>query len=161
MSLGQWGYVAAFLDGEGSALLVKRNCRHGGTSIRIEPRIVFNNTYHEALTVIKGIIDCGWICQEKRPKYRRQACYSLVVTNFRDIIHIIEKCFAFLVIKKKHAQLMKEFCEIRLKKMENGTTHGHPRGISSFGKRELEIYEEIKELNRRYYLPNGKKVECK
>jgi len=149
-----WGYVAGFLDADGSLTLMKRLNRNKRTS-RLEPRITFHNSCKPALEQIQKIIGCGWVSLDKRKhKYRKKCMYTLTVTNFKDISRILCHCLPYLVVKKDRARLLLNFCRIRLAKAD--LTHKHPWNTTSYGEEELNIFKEMKRLNKR--MPDGKLV---
>ena len=89
------GYVAAFLDGEGSILFnqVKR-----GTYIRC----VFTNTHEEVLLMIQRRLGFGTILKKQRREGWKQ-CFFLYVNSFDDSERLLRLIRPYLVIKAAKA----------------------------------------------------------
>lgn len=90
------GYVAAFLDGEGSILFnqVKR-----GTYIRC----VFTNTHEEVLLLMQKRLGFGTVLKKKRPHEKWKQCFFLYVNSFDDSERLLRLIRPYLIIKAAKA----------------------------------------------------------
>jgi len=69
----------------------------------------------------------------------RKPVYTIAIRKHKEVIFLLEKIIPFLPIKVERALLLKEFCISRSKKSKH----------SPYSQRELEIFEELKRLNKR------------
>jgi hypothetical protein len=60
------------------------------------------------------------------------------IQRLGDILSVLKRVYPFLHLKKRQAELMIEFCELRLS-----------RGKAKYSERELEIQRELHVSNRR------------
>jgi hypothetical protein len=127
------GYIAGFVDGEGCF----RFHYDKGSSYR--PEIVIVNTNKEVLKWIKNKIG-GRLDSEKRYNNKWKALHRLVVGSIKNVYFLLKKLEPHLKVKRKQANLMLKFCELRL----NCNSHGEP-----YTERELQIINEMKALNKK------------
>lgn len=158
------GYVAGFLDGEGTITLMKRDGRYHAANYTdrsyYEPRVAFCNTNKDSLLKIKDIIKTGRvICEHTRhEKYNHLLMYSLTLGDFHGIIDTLTLCLPHLVIKQKQAQVMLDFCNLRLEKHARANLipklykfKGKRMPILVYGDEERRMFEQIRLLNSRQY----------
>ena len=140
----QKGYLSAFLDGEGG-IQVTRSTRKGREyTIALHPTVYFTNTNLEAIQSLRDWLSCGTIVR-RVDKIHEKDSYILHVTGTRNILALLKVVRPYLIIKKRQADLLIEYCESRL---------GHYRGGDRrYNTRELEIYTELKRIN----MKGGKK----
>jgi transcriptional regulator with XRE-family HTH domain len=89
------GYVAAFLDGEGSIIF---NQVRRGTYIRC----VFTNTHEEVLLMMQKRLGFGTVLKKKRRENWKQ-CFFLYVNSFDDSERLLRLIRPYLVIKAAKA----------------------------------------------------------
>lgn len=123
-------YIAGLFDGEGSILLSKH----------YKPWIAMETTSFEVLSWLdkelglKGayIYKCPHRNTNAKPKR------ALRIGKFKNIEQLLIHLMPFLIIKKRQAQLLLEFVQLRLKADKFTRTS-----------REDEIFLELKQLNKR------------
>lgn len=109
------------------------------------PNLGISNTDFEGLENFKKIVKLGRISKveyRKNPRAKPQKLWN--IRNYRGITFILQRISQFLPSEKdrKLAALLLEFCQIRI--------HKHDSNLDlSYGKREHEIYREMKKLNRK------------
>lgn len=89
------GYVAAFLDGEGSIIF---NKVRGNSYIRC----LFTNTHEEVLISIQQRLGFGSI-QKRKLRNGWKQCFVLCVSNFEDTERLLRLIRPYLIIKAEKA----------------------------------------------------------
>jgi len=139
-----WSYIAGFIDGEGNiGLLHRRNTK------RIEPYLKLINSNREVLEEIRKFVGFGTVRLNNKGGFKPnwRDTYVLIFSRRDHIKTILMNCINDLIVKRKQAELMLKFIEIREKKHKMGSPlKGKPRGSSTFDE-EFKIYEEMKSLN--------------
>jgi len=134
-------YLAGVIDGEGSITINK------GSRGLLRPRIDICSTSKEFLEYLLSImrkhgIDTGYFMQERNVPKNHKRAYHLIWDTQKNVVKILDKIFPYLYLKRRQAEIVIAFCKSRL---ENGQKR--------FGKRyseyELNLYHQIRELNRR------------
>jgi hypothetical protein len=146
-------YLAGLFDGEGTIGLYKHKGDYG-RGWNFEPMIRISNTNKEALKRIQE--EFGGYYREKKFKDMntnwKTPCEWNFTTKLTSIKPFLESLYPFLIIKKKQAGLMIEFCDIRIpmkrKRTENGKFFATGYQYE-YTPRMDEIYEELKLLNKR------------
>jgi hypothetical protein len=140
-----WAYIAGAIDGEGCITVASRK-RKGHNIPTFEPKIIITNTsrrwLEEMKTLIPGCITVS--AYAGKGKYRRN-CYHLVVANMRVLKEVLKELIPHLVLKKRQAELMLKYIELRESKRSR---KGLRRTQSTFSEEELNIVKEIWRLNR-------------
>jgi len=72
-------------------------------------------------------------------------CYTLTLNCQGKIIKELEDILPYLKVKKKQAELLLEYCISRYEKVQKDPAHKK----CSFSKKEIEIYEKLRKLNRK------------
>ena len=118
----QKAYLAGIIDGEGSLTIVKNK------SGKLWPILSITQKNPQLLYWIKNTIGHGYICRRKRDIYhfylRRQ---SLI----KDLLGLIKP---YLILKRKQAEILIQFCENRLKNRY-------------YTKQDFDLEKKIKEAN--------------
>jgi hypothetical protein len=128
------GYLAGFLDGEGSIGFTYRKDRHGYT-----PTVIFSNSDKSVLEWIRNRIG-GILTRESRRNPHHKDGYKLYFRSRADILPLLRTLLPHLKVKKKQAELMIQFCESRL----NRKVQNSPLTVE-----ELKIIKEVSKLNKR------------
>ena len=128
-------YLAGLLDGDGSVTL-RRQGHHNTYS----PEITITSKDRNFLEEIRRRINGGKI-RRITDKRRPSPIYHLYFEKIRDCLTLASKLKKYAILKKRHLELLEEYCKIRL------TRPVWER--LKFSDREREIYEEIKKLNYR------------
>ena len=108
------GYIAGFLDGEGSICIHKHNTIHYRLSI------IFYNSH-------KGVID--WLekklgyksikrsIDKRRDKLHTKDNYAVYIRKNSDSLNFLKDCLNYLIVKKKQAKNAIEFLEAVLNRV--------------------------------------------
>ena len=129
--------IAWTIATDGHISLIKHKCR-SYLGFLLKPRIAVTNTESELINKLEKMVG-GSKTQyyKKNPKWKNGL--RLQITSLKDVKYLLEKILPHLPIKRKRAKLLLEFCNSRLQRGK----HTH------YSKRELEIFKEMKELNKR------------
>lgn len=135
----QLAYLAGILDGEGSIYI---QSRIRNNSINYFPRFQVVNTNQDLLNWIKEIFG-GTVYEKPRkhlnPKWKMQYEWF---SNREQLDKILPLLVPFLIIKKKHAEIMLEFRKTFLTR----ETYKVPKETNEFRK---DCLEKLKALNKR------------
>lgn len=144
----EMGYLVGMIDGEGSITLVLDHRRKTGSYYR--PSIYIANTNMEIINYVKKLLgDFGRIgFLDKRKK---RIVYGITINRFHNAYVVLSKVTPFLKGKKKQAELMLEFINMRKRWTREIIRDEKGRIVRTRGwkttKREQEIYKEIHSLN--------------
>lgn len=135
---GEKGYIAGYLDGEGTITLLWKKSREGhGYS----PMVLFTNTNQESMEWIRAKIGGNLIVFKKvRDNKKWRTLYTLRTGSVLHIQQLLKMLLPYLIIKRKHAELMLEFCNSRA----NGSS-GRNHGYTST---DIDIFNRFAELRR-------------
>lgn len=98
------GYIAGFLDGEGSIIICRSRLRKGKFYEGVQLRVSITNTNVEVLLLLKQEFG-GTILKRKTPKpFQRKDTYDWVVTH-QKAAKFLRKIVPYLIIKKQQALL--------------------------------------------------------
>ena len=141
LSLQQRGYLAAFLDGEGGIQITKSFRKGRRRRLSLHPVVYFTNSNLHVIRTIKTWLGAGAIIvARQREGYRPQ--YVLHITGVRNIRRLLRSILPFLIVKRKQAELMLEFCGSRERpKIGEGR---------KFTQREIRLYRGLKNLNLKH-----------
>lgn len=144
-----WNYISGFTDGEGSLCIYytnPRKYRRGGFQLR--PQISIANTNKNILIEMQKYINnfgiTSYIQSRRRKSLKHKTGYTLVISN-------IPGCYLFtsavnLKIKRRHQKLFKRFLALRFDKL---LINNWRRDICLYDKKELSLYAQLKEVNKR------------
>jgi len=128
LTMVQRAYIAGLIDGEGYiSLCYRKRVRDTVTHNCLHPSVEISNTKKQ-LSIY---------CQKQKGKWN--AAYRLHISAVNDVYELLKQITPFLIIKKKQAILLMQFCEIRLSS----------RLGDGFSQRELDIYKKLRKLNKR------------
>lgn len=137
-------WLAGFIDGEGAIYIdkVKRNTIYFYPEYH--PVLQVSNTYLPVMKALelKGF---GHLHTLFFNDDRRKTAYWIRMCKLQELRDFLPKLIPFLRVKKKQAVLLLEYVESRFKKFHLARRDEN-RGYS---KRELEIYQELRKLNRK------------
>jgi hypothetical protein len=100
-----WDYLAGFLDGEGSIIIVPPRIR-----------LYISNTNLEILEEIKNFVKCGNIYSPIRKNKKWAKQYGFAIGNHKDVLKILKNLQDKLFIKRK-------LCDNAIKYIENKRWH--------------------------------------
>ncbi len=144
-----WAWLAGFIDGEGYIGIVRHRKRadsQQSDTWQYHPWVIVTNTDISILDYLESVVS-----SQKRAPLGRTAGhklgYQVKVSKFKEVTRLLTGVYPFLRMKKKQAELLMKFCELR-----NGVkiiTGRGSRGSSSFGENEEKIYLQLRKLNKR------------
>lgn len=132
-------YLAGIIDGEGSIMLEQQS---GGRPYYVPKVAVYNTNYRLMewlLSVIEPIPRCITRSTIRR-KSHWKISYQMDVRGVGSVYSLLVKVEPFLKLKDENARLLIEYCEGRI---------GKRKRSGKVSEREKEIYQRIRELNRR------------
>ena len=134
--------VATWIDTEGSVALLKNNNS-------LVPYVDFSNT-SEALVkrFIRDSNAKGSFEEIKRNK-RAKICYRFRIYKHNEVKQLLESITPFLIARKQQAELLLDYCDLRL--INPG---------SRLTEKEWEIYSKLKNLNKRGARKEEEEKKC-
>jgi DNA-binding CsgD family transcriptional regulator len=141
-NIPEWlkGYVAGMLDGEGTISIVKAT-RNDRKEPHWKPLVMITNTNREALEFIVREVG-GFRFHNKKGttgKNSKKPVYRIIMVKHKDVLVLLEMLLPYLMIKRRQAELVIEFCKSRLSKPNH----------APYDDKEKEIIDEVKRLNKR------------
>jgi hypothetical protein len=145
-----WAYLAGVVDSDGCITVVSRK-RKGHYIPTFEPRIIIANESREWLEEIKAMMP-GYVTisayagtKVTEGKVYRKNYYHLTVANMQTLKKVLNELLPHLVLKKRQAELMLKYIELRESKRSR---KGLRRTQSTISEEELNIVKEIWRLNK-------------
>lgn len=130
-------WLGGFSDGEGSFYIT----RHGKG---LDPVYCLTNTNPEMLSLVQELFPFVRVYLRKREEESNQKdTYQVSITNRSQLIEVLNDLIPYLVLKKRQATLLLEYCK-RRNEMKKVGNEKRP-----LGKEEWIIYERLKSLNRK------------
>ena len=140
----EWSYLAGLLDGEGTFTI--STLHPTGYPAYNFRDIYIANTNIDVMNWLKERLDGSIRVSRESPDRNTKTLYKWH-PSAKQHEYIIRNTFPFLVIKKKHAQLLMEFIE--LKKKQNAWGRGR-NGLTEQERAERNtILEKVSILNQR------------
>lgn len=133
-------YIAGFIDGEGSFMLLRdKNNR------TYRPRCIISNTDIDVLRAIKYTfrlwdIKCN-IHIQYSASVRYKQCYVLQVVERTSLYNLCLILQPHLTIKQRRAEIIMRYIELRRDEGIRGRVHE---------REEQELFDELKQLNKRW-----------
>jgi len=146
-----FAYIAGFIDGEGSIGLTKMHQKYEGKEydkIVYYPRLTISNTNKVALEWIQRVLGGGHIHVSRQKgkimgKWPKKGDVFYFAMYKRDmLITVLTKIIPFLHVKKKHAELLLEWC------LSRSMRGAKPHKKLPYSNREMEVYERLYQLNK-------------
>lgn len=142
-------YLAGIIDGEGTLTVThwdrKRRGKKKGIIKYLTPRLTISNTsmilMNESRRILEEIccVNVSKSNHVKKQKKHYKQCYQFAVSGKPNILKVVNLILPYLKVKKKHGELLKEFCEL---------PDRSPNNIGLlYPKRAYELAEEIRGLN--------------
>ena len=144
------GYIAGLIDGEGT---ISFSFQSGArklksltiTSSTMRPYIEIGNTNSECLEFVKNRLGFGKIRMKLPRKSDWSASWTYGVHDLRQVATLLSLVMQYLIIKKRVADLVYEYCLSRL-----FTVHPRPPFANKwYSDREIEIAKEVKALQQK------------
>jgi hypothetical protein len=141
--LAEWqnGYMAAFLDGEGSIQLYGVRKREGRNHHRLQvmAAVELTNTNRKVLETI-----AAWV-GARQPVFKNGSlaryCYKLAMRNNRVLLWFLEQTLPYLIIKREKAEIVRDYLKIRVSKTSDG-----PASQARYGPEEFQLLEKFEKL---------------
>lgn len=130
-----WSYLAAMIDGEGSVMFKRLQKKSENTPV-LTPVIGVYNTYELVIRMIHAFAQCGNVTVGKRPNPKHKTIYAWTIYNHKDAQYVLGNVLPLLIIKKRQAELVVEFCLSRKGKH------------SKYTEDEIAMVDEVKLLNK-------------
>lgn len=136
VKIAQAAYLAGLVDGEGTISL--RTVRHPERrrKIVINPYVAIYNCVPEVLYWIHKTTELGHIRQRCPTKHQRKPVYEWITRSLVDCARISRTVLPYLIIKRRQAELLLEFCENRAL-------------WTTYTDHELTIVDKMRALNKR------------
>jgi len=119
-------YIAGLIDGEGSILVTKR----------IRPAITVTNTNKDIIFWLGEKLGGDEHISSRSKGRKRKTVWRWGTTKILHIKDILENILPYLRIKKRHAELLLQFCNLKI--------NGEPDN-----EKFLIIFEKLKKLNQK------------
>jgi hypothetical protein len=126
-------YIAGIIDGEGHIGMVK-------TQDGYDPVVSVANTSKELIDWIMNKVPTGALTTHqhlRKPNWKIGYVYT--ISSYADIVELLQKVLRYLIVKRRQAELMIEYCKVRLSSPLRGFK------FDEIGKR---YYQEFRELNK-------------
>ena len=133
------GYIAGFLDGEGSILLTRHK---DNGNIRCRPVVAFYNTNLEVLDWIAGVIDVkiNKRQEDTRTDVRhRRTNYTIKINKYSEVYKFLVAIRPYLRIKQTNADIVIKFIEEVVDRETYFATEEHARIAE-------EYYSQLKKI---------------
>lgn len=150
------GFLVGVIEGEGTITI--RRVKSSARTLKgfaLQPIIEVSNTSKELIVKVKNMIKPKRSVRVAKKLESGKNFYTFTIQDQKTVLALLREIVNYLVSKRRRGELVKRFCEIRLKKRKylQHTTRGerarflnHPKNYY-YGSEELEIYEEVKRLN--------------
>lgn len=134
-------WLAALIDGEGTLGIYKQSRPENRSGWKYRGVVQICNTHLGLLQHVSGLLP-GWLTVKDRrpgePQYK--ILYSFMVSA-KHIVDLLDAVSPFLIVKKKQAGILKQFCTLMADTTNRGCAANH------------EVYDrmwqEMKILNKR------------
>ena len=137
---GQLGYLAAFLDGEGGIQITKSKRPGREYSLALHPTVYFTNTNEESIRALRSWLSCGCVARRRSLRaLNHKDVFVLSITGTRNVLALLTVVRPFLIIKKRQADVMVDYCNSRLSHYRSGDRR--------FNRTELRLYTQLHRLN--------------
>jgi len=137
-------WLAAAIDAEGTiSFTFQSKKKDGKTYFVFVPTLHLSNQCKEfcekALLVMRKIAGSGHI-------HKRPSCYTARCHSALSVLRVLKAIYPYLIVKRRHADLLIEVIESRLKRA--GYTSGNVRRLG-FTKYEKQLLIELRKLQKK------------
>jgi len=142
-------WLAGFIDGEGFIGLTKQKTREStkhAAGYHYHPYLIVTGTENHTIHNLNSITGCGHVITQTQ-KGNQKTAYQWKLTKYNDLLHILGQIQRHLRIKQKQCELIIQF--ITTRQQANIKTGRGSRGSTSFSENEEQIYQELRNLNKK------------
>jgi hypothetical protein len=137
------GYLAGFLDGDGSIFvsIVHTRGKRLKQDFYVRPYVTFANTNKDVIEFISGLLKKAGI-EHRIIEYipdgesRKRTSYEIEITTYRNVYAFLKLIYQDLIVRREVAEYMLKLCESRLSAKGSGIP---------YTKDDLELIKKIKE----------------
>ena len=109
------GYLAGFIDGEGSVGITSRRTGDGLT-----PAVCIANTHLPTMNFLSGLFGHVVLRSTVQAKPGTKLLYRLEFKAVADVLHLLEVIYPCLITKRREADVVMRFCRVRLSRLRAG-----------------------------------------
>lgn len=131
-------YIASMIDGEGSLCIEKQSPYKSRKVVYYSIRLLIVNTNVPLMDWL--LVNFGGTVRKRKQVENRRTCYQWNLFSHKAIA-ILKECLPFMIIKKRHAEIIIEFMSLDKK--------GWNVPVDVQVRRE-ELYLELKHINKTY-----------
>ena len=157
------GYLTAIIEGEGTIDIRRNRVKYIADYIKrhyayyydysgytYAPYIVIANNSVELLEAVKDMIGEGRIVPVKRNNIKWKDSYYFRLTKRELVLILLRELLPYFMsdTKRRLCELIIEFCESRTSRFNEVRRQGGG-GHPPYNTREIEIWKEVKELNKK------------
>lgn len=120
-----WSYLAGFIDGEGSLMLVRSGSYRYKNVPRVptyRPNLAITNNHRGVLEATRDFVGLGRVYMRRRASPHHRDSYIFMASGFR-LMPIIQNLLPHLIIKRVQAEVMIAFIERRVIQRTKPFTH--------------------------------------
>ena len=142
-----FAYIGGLLDGEGTIRFAS-----SGRGRRPMPQILVTNNEKRIMDWLMKKFPAGHVYPKKRTNPNSKICYRFVISKHDKIKTFLDKIYPYLIIKKKHGELMLKYLEMHPVGRHNYRVRdekGKFKGIVPVAEEERLIMQELNKLNKR------------
>ena len=138
----QLAYIAGVIDSDGCISLIL-NSKTGW----VRPRVAINQVQPEAIDFIISLFGGNLYIAEQPEESVWKDRYEWRLYSLRKVKPFLIAILPFLQIKSRQAQLVIEFCSLRLNKL--GKRYQGGKHNKTYTEREMIVFDNVKSLNQR------------
>jgi murein DD-endopeptidase MepM/ murein hydrolase activator NlpD len=127
-------YIAGFIDGEGYISVVRHKDVRVKKGHTLYPIFRITNSNKEALEKINEFIKGDIRTNGNDKNYNHKQVYRIEVIDQKKIRDILNKIIPYLIIRKKQAELLLNFCNKRIKAKSKNYTDDDFKLVPLFSK---------------------------
>lgn len=146
--LWKLGYLAGFIDGEGTLSIRKKKSfryykgkKYDSYTITYKPIFSMAVTHEKTIDeLLVWLYSCDFISPKKYVKKKKgfKPLYIIEINRHDEIHSLLNALYPFFILKKKQAELLMKYCGDRLKNK-----------YKPYTKQQISLYLQIKKLNKR------------
>ena len=140
-----WAYLAGIVDGEGTLTILVDTWKKRGEKIVLLPLVAISNKDESLMNWLQKTFQMQWITRNGVSGFGAKRGLQTSITTYPFVRWILKNISHYLIIKKKHADLILKFIECR----------GQRRYNSPYTWDDFNLLLEVRKLN----VGHGKRFE--